>query len=51
MNQSNNLWCWFNPGGVLTAEIEQVSVEEGFPVELLNVQDGGSFQAAAQGLL
>lgn len=29
-------------GGFLTAEVEQVCVEEGFPVELLDVQDGGS---------
>lgn len=28
-----------------------MGVEEGLAVELLNVQDGGAFQAAAQGLL
>ena len=36
---------------LLTAEVEQVGVEEGLPVEALDVQDGGALQAAPQGLL
>ena len=35
----------------LTTEVEQVGVEEGLPVELLDVQDGGTLQPATQGLL
>ena len=35
----------------LTAEVEEVRVEEGLAVDLLDVQDGGALQAAAQGLL
>lgn len=34
-----------------TAEIEEVRVEERLPVELLDVDDGGALQAAAEGLL
>lgn len=34
-----------------TTEVEQMGVKEGLAVKLLNVEDGGAFQAAAQGLL
>lgn len=35
----------------LTTKVEQVSVEEGLPVKLLDVQDGGPLQTAAQSFL
>lgn len=35
----------------LTTEVEQMSVEEWFTMELLDVQDGRSFKTTAQGLL
>lgn len=36
---------------LLTTEVQQVGVKERLAVKLLNVQDGGTFQTAAQSLL
>lgn len=39
------------PPFLLTTKIQQMGVEEGLAVELLNVQDGWALQTAAQSLL
>lgn len=36
---------------LLTTKIQQMGVKEGLAVKFLNVQDGGTFQTAAQSLL
>lgn len=41
----------FKPGWGLTTEVEQVSVEEGLAVKLLNVNDGWPLQTATQSFL